>query len=59
VDKLPILLLSSFLIRLLITGAQFGDALVIIALSALYAGYYYLKVTKEPEANQELKTRTN
>jgi uncharacterized membrane protein YfbV (UPF0208 family) len=54
---LPSILLVSFLIRLLVTGASIGDAIVIIALSALFAGWYWLETKKEPVPNAEIKNK--
>lgn len=60
-DKLlryfPHLLIFSYLIRLLITGASLGDALVVLVFGLLVAGRDYLEHIREPEANLELKTR--
>lgn len=55
--KFPPLILLSFLIRLLITGASIGDALVMIALCSVYAGYLYLESKKDPIANKSLVDR--
>lgn len=55
--KFPSLILLSFLIRLLVTGAGIGDALVMIALCAVYAGHSYLEHIKEPIANKDLINR--
>lgn len=54
---LPVLLIFSYLIRLLITGAGIGDSIVMLVLGALYAGHVYLDHIKEPEANAELRNR--
>lgn len=53
----PIVILSAFIIRLLITGAGLGDSLVIIGLSSLYAFNCYLQYKQEPVANKELINR--
>lgn len=50
-------LVSVFLIRLLVTGASIGDALVIIALSGLYALYMHIESNIQPEANQDIRDR--
>lgn len=55
--NLPTLLIISFLIRILINGATIGEAIVMLALSALYAGFYYLDYKKEPEANKEIRNK--
>ncbi len=55
--NLPTFLISSFIIRLLITGAGLGDALVVLSLAGLYAGHLYLEHIREPEANPELRAR--
>lgn len=57
IKSLTQLLVSSYLIRLLITGASIGDALVIISLSSLYGLFLYLDNKKQPEANKDLKDR--
>jgi hypothetical protein len=54
---LPVFLITAYLIRLLAFGASLGDAIVMIVLGALYAGYVYLDHIKQPEANADLKTR--
>lgn len=56
-QHLPSLLLISYLIRLLATGATIGDAIVIIALSTVYSGYVWLESKKEPVPNQDIKNR--
>lgn len=53
----PILILSAFIMRLLITGASVGDSLVILGLSALYSFYYYIESKKQPIANKDLIDR--
>lgn len=55
--NLPSIILASYLSRLLYTGASVGDALVIIGLSGLYAGYVYLDNKKQPQANKDLWDR--
>lgn len=57
IKSLTQILVSGYLIRLLITGASIGDAIVIIALSALYGFYMHLEASKEPVANQDLKDK--
>jgi len=54
---LPFFLLLSFLVRLLFTGANIGEAIVIIALSCLYGFFHFLHNKKEPEVNKDLKNR--
>lgn len=51
---LPSLLLSAFLVRLLITGADIGEAIVITALSCLYGGFMYLEHSKQPTPNKDI-----
>lgn len=51
----PHILIFSYLIRLLVTGASIGDALVIFVFGALLAGQAYLEHIKEPAANQDLR----
>ena len=51
------MLVPAYVIRLLITGASIGDALVIIALSGIYAFYMHLEAKREPEVNKDLKDR--
>jgi len=46
---------SVFLVRLLITGASIGDALVIIALAALYGLYLHIEAAKEPSVNEDIR----
>ena len=57
IKDLSQILLSCFVIRLLVTGATVGDALVIIALSTLYGVYHYLEVKKVPEVNKDILDR--
>jgi len=57
IKDLSQILVSCYVLRLLITGATIGDALVIASLSGLYGFYRYLDSKKEPVANQELKDR--
>lgn len=52
-----LVLLLAFLVRILVTGATFGDALVIIGLSGLYGFQHYLDSKKEPVANKMLWDR--
>lgn len=54
---LPAILLSSFIIKLLITGTTLGDGVAIIALVFLYIGNIYLESKKEKPANSELLDR--
>lgn len=54
---LPAFLLLAFLIRLLATGASFGDALVILSLSALVGFYHWVSDKKEPEVNKAILDR--
>ena len=53
----PLLILSFFLIRLLITGASIGDSIVTLGLAALYGFYYHTESNKEPEINVEFKAK--
>lgn len=55
--NLPTFLLASFLIRLLVTGASIGDAIVITSLSALYAAWCWVELKKEIPINKEIKDR--
>lgn len=55
--NLPSLILTAYVIRGLYLGAALGDALAILALSALYASHTYLNGKKEPVANKELLDR--
>ena len=57
IKSLSEILVSCYVLRLLVTGASIGDALVIIALSGIYVTNMYLESKKEPEANVELKNR--
>lgn len=50
----PTLILGIFILRLLITGAGIGDAIVILALSLLYGGWVYLDSKKEIPVNIEI-----
>jgi hypothetical protein len=51
------ILLSSFLVRLLITGASIGDALALMGLGAVYGIHIYLDAKKIPDPNIEHKAR--
>lgn len=53
----PLVILSLFIIRLLITGASIGDSIVLLGLAALYGFYYYTETKKEPEINVEFKEK--
>lgn len=53
----PLIILSFFLIRLLITGASIGDSIVLLGLSGLYGFYYHNESKKEPEINEEFKKK--
>lgn len=53
--NLPTLLLFSFLVRTLIFGADFGNALALLALSGLYGFYLFLEVNKQPDINEQTK----
>lgn len=55
--SLPSLVLVAYVARSLYLGATLGDALVVLALSALYASNAYLENKKEPIANKELLNR--
>jgi hypothetical protein len=55
--NIPSLVLSAYLIRLLYTGASVGDALVVIGLSALYAGWVYMESKKQVPVNKEIINR--
>jgi hypothetical protein len=57
VKYLPAGLLTSYLIRLLVTGASIGDAIVIISLSTLYAGWVWLESKKQVPVNKEIQDR--
>ena len=48
-------ILIAFLIRLLITGANVGDAICIIALAALFGGMAFMEYKKIPDVNIEFK----
>lgn len=54
---LPAILLPAFLIKSTIFGIDFAQAIVLIGLMALYAGWFYFEHAKEPEANKEIKNR--
>lgn len=54
---LPSISLIAYLIRLLITGASIGDALVMIGLSSLYFAIYYYKGHIEEPVNKEIQDR--
>lgn len=59
-DKLryfPHFLLFSYLIRTLIFGASFGDALVMVVFGAIYTAHLYLDHIKEPEVNKDIKDK--
>lgn len=51
------ILVSAYLVRLMITGASIGDALVIASLTGLYGYWMYLEFIREPEANQDLRDK--
>jgi hypothetical protein len=53
----PHILIFSYLIRLLITGASLGDALVMFVFGSLLGGHSYLEHAKEPPANTDIKER--
>ena len=57
IKSLTEILVSLYLVRLLLTGASIGDALVMLGLSGLYAFYMHLETKNVPEANQDLKDR--
>jgi len=56
-ENFPILILSLFLLRLLITGASIGDAIALIALSGIYGFFKYLEHMKQPDINAEVKAQ--
>ncbi len=49
--------LSTYLIRLLITGATIGDSLTIIGLSSLYAFFLFLESKKQVPVNDDVWNR--
>lgn len=53
----PLVILSLFTLRLLITGASIGDSIALLGLAALYGFYYYIEANKEPEINVEFKEK--
>lgn len=55
--SIPSLVLISFTIRMLITGADIGDALVIIGFSGLYAYYLFLESKKDVPVNKDILDR--
>jgi len=55
VKHLPTLLLSSFLIRSLIFGANVGDSIALISLCGLFGFFYYLEHKKESPVNEKIK----
>lgn len=64
IKSLSQILVSAYLIRLLVTGASLGDALVMIGLCGLYGLFMHLEALanaleakKHPEANGELKEK--
>lgn len=54
---LPSILLVSFLIKVLIKGAEFSDAIILTALSSLYFGTYYFKGHKDEPVNKTILDR--
>ena len=54
---LPQVLLSSLLIKCLITGSSIGDALGLIGLASLVGFNLYLDVKREIPVNKEIKDR--
>lgn len=51
------LLVCSYVIRLLITGASLGDALALASLAGVYGYFLYLESKREPEINKEIKEK--
>jgi hypothetical protein len=56
-NHISIVLLSLLLFRVLITGAQIGEAIGLLSLAGLSALQLYIEFKREPEVNKELKTR--
>lgn len=54
---LPAICLPTFLFKITVYGCNAAEAVVFTALCALYAGWFYMTKTAEPEANKELKNR--
>lgn len=55
--NLPAVLLPSFLLKLLIVGTNISDAIIILALSGLYAFYYHTETKREDPLNKSSLTR--
>lgn len=55
----PIVILSAFLIRILITGSSLSDSLILASFSALYAFYHFLEQKREPIVNKLILDRIN
>ncbi len=55
--NIPTCVLVSYLVRLIVTGASLGDALVVIGLSALYGGWVYLESKKDIPVNKPIIDR--
>lgn len=53
----PLLLLSSFLLRLLITGSSIGEAVALAALCALYGTHHYIESKREAPINENFKLK--
>jgi len=53
----PLVILSLFIIRLLITGASIGDSVVLLGVAALYGFYYHTESKKQPDINKEFKDK--
>lgn len=54
---ISLVLLSLLLARVLITGAQMGEAIGLLSLAGLSALQLFLEFKREPEANKDLKDR--
>lgn len=55
--NLPTLVLFSFLIRILITGASIGDAISLLGLAALYSYHLYIDSKKQHPVNKVILDR--
>lgn len=55
----PLLLLSSFLLRLLITGTSLSEAIALTSLCALYSIHHYIESKREAPINEEFKLKVS
>jgi len=54
---IPLVLLSSILLKTAILGSSLSDAIIIIGLIALFSFHLLLESKREPEANKDIKNR--